>query len=94
MSPFTRFPWGEVVRRQPDRWRDKREVEHTGTIEHRLSQMTYEERLKDAQELGERVRRVLREAAERGQIIEGEATEVEADRIGVPPSRRAARGIS
>src|SRR6266851_4820019 len=83
-----------LYNRQPDRWHDKREVNHTGTIEHRLSQMTYEERLKDAQELGERVRRVLREAEERGQIIEGEATEVEADRIGVPASQRAARGIS
>ncbi len=40
---------------------DKREVNHTGTIEHRLSQMTPEAR--DALKLAERVRLVLREAA-------------------------------
>ena len=48
--------------RQPERWRDKREVNHAGMIEYRLSQMTPEERMQDALELAERVRRVLREA--------------------------------
>jgi len=42
---------------------DKREVNHTGTIEHRLSQMTPEEGARDALKLAERVRLVLREAA-------------------------------
>jgi hypothetical protein len=33
-----------LMNRQPERWRDKREVEHTGSIEHRVRLMSPEER--------------------------------------------------
>ena len=42
--------------RQPAKWRDRQEVNHTGTIEERLAAMTPEERARDAIELVERVR--------------------------------------
>ena len=47
--------------RQPNKWRDKHEVDVTGTLEHRLSQMTPEERARDALELAERVKRRILE---------------------------------
>ena len=42
--------------RQPPKWRDRQEVNHTGTIEERLAAMTPEEQARDAIELVERVR--------------------------------------
>jgi hypothetical protein len=53
------------MNRQPKLWRDKREVDHGGSIEHRLSQMTPEERAADAEALAARVRAVLRDHAAR-----------------------------
>jgi hypothetical protein len=64
--------------RQPDKWRDRQQVDVTGTIEHRLRQMSMAERAADAAALAERVRRVVREAAAYSpQVIEVEAEEVE-----------------
>jgi hypothetical protein len=40
--------------RQPRLWRDKREVEHLGTLEHRVAQMTPEQRRERLRELTER----------------------------------------
>jgi hypothetical protein len=44
--------------RQPHLWRDKREIEHQGTLEHRVSQMTAEERRARLLELAERARTI------------------------------------
>src|SRR5712691_2124878 len=46
-----------LMNRQPALWRDRQEVNMTGSLEHRLSQMTPEERIRDAHELAERARR-------------------------------------
>jgi hypothetical protein len=70
--------------RQPERWRDKREVDHMGSLEHRISLMTPEQRRA----------RLLELRAKAAEVIEGEATEVEEERIQVLRSRRADRGIS
>jgi hypothetical protein len=61
------------MNRQPGKWRDRQEVDVTGSLEHRLSQMTMEERINDAQDLAERVRRRLADA---GIIIEQPALPV------------------
>lgn len=45
--------------RQPDRWRDKREVEHGGSLEHRLASMGDAERMSWALEQSLRARRLL-----------------------------------
>jgi hypothetical protein len=58
-----------LSRRQPDKWREKKEIDLTGTIEHRLSQMSMAERIADAEALAARVREVLRDV---GRTIEGE----------------------
>src|SRR5216683_2674105 len=58
-----------LSRRQPERWKERQEVDVSGTLEHRLNQMTPEERERDARELMERVRRRL---AEYRQTIEHE----------------------
>jgi hypothetical protein len=52
---------------RPKDWRERREVEVTGTLEHRLAQMTPEERRA----------RLLELQARAAVVIEGEATEVE-----------------
>jgi len=39
------------LNRRPREWRERREVEVTGTLEHRLAQMTPEERLQRLREL-------------------------------------------
>jgi len=56
-----------LMNRQPGKWRERREVEVTGTLEHRLAQMTPEQRRA----------RLLELQAKAAQVIEGEATEVE-----------------
>jgi hypothetical protein len=56
-----------LLNRQPDRWRERREVEVTGTLEHRLAQMTPEERRA----------RLLELQARAAVVLEGEANEVE-----------------
>jgi hypothetical protein len=33
-----------LYNRQPERWRDRKQVEHMGSLEHRASLMTHEER--------------------------------------------------
>src|SRR6266705_118536 len=45
-----------LSRRQPDRWKERQQVDVSGTLEHRLNQMTPEERERDAVELMARVR--------------------------------------
>jgi hypothetical protein len=55
-----------LTNRQPGRWRERREVEVTGTLEHRLAQMTPQERRA----------RVLELQARAAAVIEGEAVEV------------------
>ena len=49
------------MNRQPALWRDRQEVNVTGSLERRLSQMTPEERGRYALELAERVRRRVEE---------------------------------
>ena len=51
-----------LMNRQPALWRDRQEVAVTGTVAHRISQMTPEERARDALELMERARRRIAEA--------------------------------
>ncbi len=50
-----------LSRRQPERWKERQEVDVSGTLEHRLNQMTPEERAADAVELMARVKRRLAE---------------------------------
>ena len=50
------------MNRQPALWRDRQEVNMMDSLEHRLSQMTPEERARDALELFERVQRRLADA--------------------------------
>ena len=72
------------MNRQPGKWRDRQDVNVTGSIAHRLSQMTPQERGRYALELAERVRRRLVEAGltieHEREVGEGETTEVEEDR--------------
>jgi transposase len=56
-----------LLNRRPIEWRERKEVEVTGTLEHRLAQMTPEERRARLLEL--RARAAL--------VIDGEAAEVE-----------------
>jgi hypothetical protein len=50
-----------LSRRQPGLWREKQQIDITGTVAHRIAQMTPDERAADAIELVERVRRRLAE---------------------------------
>jgi hypothetical protein len=59
--PDTKAALRWLMNRQPALWRDRQEVDVTGTVAHRISQMTPEERARDALELAERVRRRLAE---------------------------------
>ena len=68
-APDTNAALAWLSRRQPELWKDRQEVNVTGSLEHRLNQMTPEERERDARELVERVRRRL---AEYRQTIEHE----------------------
>ena len=67
--PDTKGALRWLMNRQPALWRDRQEVNVTGSLEHRLSQMTPAERAADAIALVERVRRRL---AEHRQAIEHE----------------------
>ena len=73
-----------LSRRQPEKWRERQEVNVTGSLERRLSQMTPEERGRYALELAERARRRLVEAGmtieHERKVGDGEATEVDEDR--------------
>jgi hypothetical protein len=66
------FRW--LMNRQPNKWRDRQEVNHTGTIEQRILAMTPEERVADAIALVERVRARLRQP-DAQMIIEHEEEE-------------------
>jgi hypothetical protein len=55
-----------LLNRRPKEWRERREVEVTGTLEHRLGQMTPQERRA----------RLLELQARAAVVIEGEAVEV------------------
>ena len=59
-----------LMNRRRKNWRERKEVEVTGSLEHRLAQMTREERRA----------RLLELQARAAIMIEGEATEVEGDR--------------
>src|SRR5712671_3861202 len=63
-----------LSRRRPDLWRERQQVDVSGSIEHRLSQMTIEERVKDAREL---VQEAKRRVAEARMTIEHEPPEAE-----------------
>lgn len=58
-----------LTNRQPRFWRDRREVEVTGGIEHQISVLSAEERAQRLQVL----------LAQAGQIIEGEAVDVDSE---------------
>jgi hypothetical protein len=60
--------------RQPRKWRDKHEVEHMGSIEARIAEMTPEQRRT----------RLLELQAKATLVIDGEVTEVEEDRTRTP----------
>src|SRR5712691_11002466 len=68
--PDTKAALRWLMNRQPALWRDRREVNKTRSLEHRLIQMTPEERARDAFEFAERVRARLAEL--RGTTIEHE----------------------
>ncbi len=67
--PDTKAALRWLMNRQPAVWRDRQQVNVTGSLEHRLSQMTPAELAADAIALAERVRRRL---AEYRQAIEHE----------------------
>jgi hypothetical protein len=48
------FKW--LQNRQPAKWKDRQEINHSGSIEQRIMAMTPEERVQDAIELAERIR--------------------------------------
>jgi hypothetical protein len=52
------FRW--LQNRQPDKWRDRPEINHSGTLEQRILAMTPEERMAGAVALVERIRARLR----------------------------------
>ncbi len=60
--PDTKAALAWLSRRQPDKWRERQQVDVTGAVAHRLSQMTPDERAQYALELAERARRRLVEA--------------------------------
>ncbi len=85
--PDTNAALAWLSRRQPDRWKERQQVDVSGSLEHRLNQMTPEERAADAVELMARVRRRL---AEYRQTIEHEPSpepETEDQPRSQPPHR-------
>src|SRR5713226_1220161 len=50
-----------LSRRRPNLWRERQQVDVAATVAHQIAQMTPEERVRDARELVERVRRRLAE---------------------------------
>ena len=83
-APITRSASTAIGPRLTLSRRDKREVDHMGSLEHRISLMSPEQRRA----------RLLELQAKAALVIEGEATEVEEERNQVLRSRRADRGIS
>jgi len=70
--PDTNAALAWLSRRQPELWKERQQVDFSGTLEHRLSQMTPQERAEDAIEL---VTRARRRVAEYRQTIEHESEE-------------------
>jgi hypothetical protein len=60
-----------LMNRQPERWRDRRNMDHTGSVDVRLMQMTPDERAADAVALVQRIQARLAAA----RAIEYEAEE-------------------
>ncbi len=87
--PDTNAALAWLSRRQPDKWKDRQEVNVTGTIAHRLSQMTPEERGAFARDLAEQARRRPIDA---GVIIEHEPEPAPADQPEAEPEERGAAG--
>jgi len=50
-----------LMNRQPEKWRDRREVDLTGTLVHQVARMTPEQRAEDAVLLAARINRRLAE---------------------------------
>ncbi len=65
--PDTNAALAWLSRRQPELWKDRQEVNVTGTVAHRLAQMTPDERAAFALDLAQQARRRLIDA---GVIIE------------------------
>src|SRR5712691_5621227 len=59
--PDTKAALRWLMNRQPALWRDRQEVNVTGSVAHRIAQMTPDERARDAIELAERARRRIAE---------------------------------
>src|SRR5713101_2949603 len=59
--PDTKAALAWLSRRQPELWKERQQVDFSGTLEHRLSQMTPQERAEDAIELVTRARRRVAE---------------------------------
>jgi hypothetical protein len=59
--PDTKAALRWLMNRQPALWRDRQKVDVTGTVAHRIAQMTPEERAQDALDLAARVKRRLAE---------------------------------
>jgi hypothetical protein len=55
-----------LYNRQPGRWRERKEINLSGTIEHQISALSQEERMARLMELQRKA----------GLLIEGEATEI------------------
>src|SRR6266849_4943686 len=51
-----------LSRRRPDLWRERQQLEVSGSIEHQLSKMTLEERVLDARNLVQEAKRRVAEA--------------------------------
>jgi len=59
--------------RQPDRWRDRREIAVTGSLEQRIALMSEAERLEELRRLQAKVDLLM------GNVVEGEAVEAKSD---------------
>ena len=57
--PDTKAAFRWLMNRQPDRWRDRREVTHSGSLEHRIALMTPEQRRARLLELRARAPEVI-----------------------------------
>ena len=62
-----------LFNRQPGRWRDKREIEVTGSLEHRIALMSSEERLEELSRLQAKVDLLMTN------VIERESVEVDSE---------------
>ena len=62
--------------RQPDRWRDRREIAVTGSLEHRIALMSIEERLEELRRLQAKVDLLM------GPVIDDETRELKTESDG------------